>query len=101
MTGVPIASLSRFDRSRALRGPEGVGAAGDLEGRSTSVDASGADTNQCPTTGTRETDLLPCAGAHVRQVGTMTVEVPHTHVSSLVGTANLLRIVAPATNTTQ
>ncbi|HEX5937612.1 MAG TPA: hypothetical protein VFZ75_08000 [Actinomycetota bacterium] len=75
-------------------------AAGDLEGRSTSVDASGADTVQCPTTGTRETDLLPCSGAHVRQVGTMTVEVPHSHVTSLVGSANLLRIVAPATNTT-
>ena len=75
-------------------------AAGDLEGRSATVDASGADTYQCPTTGTRETDLLPCAGAHVRQVGTMTVEVPHTHAASLVGTANLLRIVASATNTT-
>jgi Tfp pilus assembly protein PilV len=75
-------------------------ASGDLEGRSTSVDASGADTYACPTTGTRETDLLPCAGSHVRQGGTVTVEVPHTHVATLVGSANLLRIVAPATNTT-
>ena len=63
-------------RDRAHRGPEG---------RSTSVDASGADTYACPTTGTRETDLLPCAGSHVRQGGTVTVEVPHTHVATLVG----------------
>lgn len=75
-------------------------AAGDLEGRSTTVDASGADTYACPTTGTRETDLLPCAAGHVRQVGTVTVEVPHSHVASAVGPANLLRIVGPATNTT-
>jgi hypothetical protein len=73
---------------------------GDLEGRSTSVDASGADTYACPTTGTRETDLLPCSSAHVRQVGTVTVQVPHSHVTGSVGAANLLRIVAPATSTT-
>jgi Tfp pilus assembly protein PilV len=73
---------------------------GDLEGRSTSVNASGADTYACPTTGARETDLLPCSSAHVRQVGTVTVEVPHSHVTSSVGAANLLRIVAPATATT-
>ena len=73
---------------------------GDLESRSTSVDASAADTYACPTTGTRETDLLPCAGAHVRQVGTVTVTVPHSHVAGSVGSANLLRIVAPATTTT-
>jgi type II secretory pathway pseudopilin PulG len=73
---------------------------GDLESRSTSVDASGADTYACPTTGARETDLLPCSGAHVRQVGLVTVEIPHSHVVGTVGSANLLRIVAPATTTT-
>jgi type II secretory pathway pseudopilin PulG len=73
---------------------------GDLEGRSASVDASAADAFACPTTGTRETDLLPCSSAHVRQVGTATVQVPHTHVTGSVGAANLLRVVAPATSTT-
>lgn len=74
-------------------------AAGDLEGRSASVDASGVDTYACPTTGTRETDLLPCASAHSRQVGIATVEVFHSHVLAPVGVANLLRVVGPATNT--
>ena len=75
-------------------------AVGDVEGRSVSVDASGADGFACPTSGIRETDLLPCAGAHVRQVGTVTVEVPHSHLLSTVGPANLIRIVGPATTTT-
>jgi Tfp pilus assembly protein PilV len=81
-------------------GLEASAQSGDLEARSTSVDASGVDTNACPTTGTRETDLLPCAAAHVRQVGTVIVQIPHSHVTSTVGAANLLRIVAPATSTT-
>jgi Tfp pilus assembly protein PilV len=75
-------------------------AAGDFEGRSASVDASGVDTYACPTTGTRETDLLPCSGAHARQVGTVTAEVLHSHVLAPVGAANLLRVVGPAINTT-
>jgi type II secretory pathway pseudopilin PulG len=75
-------------------------ASGDLEGRSTSVDASGADTAACPTTGTRETDLLPCSGAHVRQVGAVTVEVLHSRLLASVGPANLIRVVGPATNST-
>jgi Tfp pilus assembly protein PilV len=75
-------------------------AAGDLEGRSVSVDASGVDTYACPTTGVRETDLLPCSSAQARQVGTATVEVLHSHVLTPVGAANLLRVVGPATNTT-
>jgi Tfp pilus assembly protein PilV len=75
-------------------------AAGDTEGRSASVDASGVDTYACPTTGTRETDLLPCSGAHVRQVGLATVEVFHSQVLAPVGVANLLRVVGPVTNTT-
>ena len=75
-------------------------AAGDLEGRSASVDASGADTSACPTTGTRETDLLPCSSAHARQVGAATVEVLHSHVLAPVGASNLLRVVGPVTNTT-
>ena len=74
--------------------------AGDQEHRATTVDAKVADTYACPTTGTRETDLLPCAGGHIRQVGTITVAVPVTHVTPLVGSANLLRIVGPATDTT-
>jgi len=73
---------------------------GDQEARSTSIDASGSDTYACPTTGVRETDLLPCAASHVRQVGTITVSAPHTHVTPTVGAANLLRIVGPSTDTT-
>jgi type II secretory pathway pseudopilin PulG len=72
---------------------------GDQEHRSTSVDAKLADAAACPTTGVRETDLLPCAGGHIRQVGTITVGVPVTHATLLVGSANLLRIVGPATDT--
>ena len=64
---------------------------GDQEHRATSVDAKVADTYACPTTGVRETDLLPCAGGHIRQVGTTTVAVPVTHVTATVGSANLLR----------
>jgi Tfp pilus assembly protein PilV len=75
-------------------------AAGDLEGRSASVDASASDTYACPTTGARESDLLPCSGAHVKQVGTITVSVLHAQLLAALGPANLLRIVAPATNTT-
>jgi type II secretory pathway pseudopilin PulG len=75
-------------------------ASGDLEARGASVDAAGADTYDCPTTGTAETDLLPCSAGHVRQVGAITVEIPHSHVAGTVGAANLLRIVAPATDTT-
>jgi Tfp pilus assembly protein PilV len=81
-------------------GLEATTLSGDLEGRSTTVDASGVDTYACPTTGTRETDLLPCSAARVRQVGTVTVQVPHSHVTSSVGAANLLRIVPPAATTT-
>ena len=75
-------------------------ASGDLESRATSVDAKLADAAACPTTGTRETDLLPCAGGHIRQVGTVTVGIPVTHVTPTVGSANLLRIVGPGTDTT-
>jgi type II secretory pathway pseudopilin PulG len=73
---------------------------GDQESRATSVDAATADTYACPTTGVRETDLLACAAGHVRQVGTIAVSVPVTHVTSAVGSANLLRIVGPSTDTT-
>jgi hypothetical protein len=73
---------------------------GDTEGRSTSVDASGTDTYACPTTGTRETDLLLCSGAKVRQVGEVTVQVLHSQLLSSVGPANLIRIVGPSSDTT-
>jgi hypothetical protein len=73
---------------------------GDLEYRAASVDAKLADAAACPTLGTRETDVLPCAGGHIRQVGTVTVGVPVTHVTPTVGSANLLRIVGPGTDTT-
>jgi type II secretory pathway pseudopilin PulG len=75
-------------------------ASGDQEYRATSVDAAVADTYACPTTATRETDLLSCAAGHVRQVGAIAVSVPVTHVTSTVGSANLLRIVGPGTDTT-
>jgi type II secretory pathway pseudopilin PulG len=73
---------------------------GDQEHRAVSVDAKGTDTYACPTTGTRETDILPCAGGHIRQVGTITVSIPVTHVTPTVGSANLFRVVGPATDTT-
>ncbi|MCD6021763.1 MAG: Prepilin-type cleavage/methylation-like protein [Actinomycetia bacterium] len=75
-------------------------ASGDLESRATSVDAKLADAAACPTTGTRETDLLPCAGGHIRHVGTVSVGIPVTHVTPTVGSANLLRVVGPGTDTT-
>jgi type II secretory pathway pseudopilin PulG len=75
-------------------------ASGDLAGRSASVDASGADTYACPTTGARETDLLPCSGSHDRQVGAVTVEVLHSQLLSAIGPANLMRVVGPGTDTT-
>ena len=105
--GGATTNLSALTLSRVVTGGSGqqVGlranvALGDLEGRSASVDASGVDAYACPTTGVRETDLLPCSGAHVRQVGTITVEVLHAQLLAAVGPANLLRIVGPATNTT-
>jgi type II secretory pathway pseudopilin PulG len=73
---------------------------GDLESRATSVDAAAADAYACPTTGTRETDLLLCSAGHIRQVGTITVAIPVSHVTPTVGSANLLRVVGPATDTT-
>jgi Tfp pilus assembly protein PilV len=101
-TNVAALTLSRVATGG---GGEQVGlranvAAGDLEGRSASVDASGSDAFACPTTGTREADLLPCAGGHVRQVGMVTVEVLHAQLLAALGPANLLRVVAPATDTT-
>ena len=107
--GGATTNVSALTSSRVATGGGGqqVGlkadvAAGDLEGRSASVDASGSDTYACPTTGTRELDLLPCSGAHVRQVGTVTVQVLHAQLLAALGPANLLRAVAvtPATNTT-
>lgn len=74
--------------------------AGDQEHRATSVDAKGTDAWACPTTGTRETDVLACSGGHIRQVGTTTVSIPVTHVTPTVGSANLFRVVGPATDTT-
>lgn len=73
--------------------------AGEQEHRSTSVAAKGTDTYACPTTGTRETDSLSCAGGHVRAAGTTTVSIPVTHVTSSVGSANLVRIVASGVDT--
>jgi len=73
--------------------------AGEQEHRSTSVAAKGTDTDACPTTGTRDTDSLSCAGGHVRDAGTTTVSIPVTHVTSAVGAANLIRIVASGVDT--
>ncbi|MDQ4109314.1 MAG: hypothetical protein M3138_11010 [Actinomycetota bacterium] len=99
-TDVTVDTLSRVATGCCGQiGLRATVAAGDVEGRSASVDASGADTYACPTTGTRETDLLPCSSAHARQVGTATVEVLHSHVLTPVGAANLLRVVSPATDT--
>jgi Tfp pilus assembly protein PilV len=73
--------------------------AGEQEHRSTSVAAKVTDTFACPTTGTRETDSLSCAGGHVRAAGTATVSIPVTHVTPTVGAANLVRIVASGVDT--
>ena len=105
--GGATTNVSALTLSRVATGGSGqqVGlkadiAAGDLEGRSASVDASASDIYACPTTGTRESDLLPCSGAHVKQVGTITVSVLHAQLLATLGPANLLRVAAPATNTT-
>jgi hypothetical protein len=74
--------------------------AGDQEHHSASVSSAATDPYACPTTGLRETDLLPCAGGHVRQVGTTTVSIPVAHVTAMVGAANLVRIDGPAADTT-
>ncbi|MGI8616415.1 MAG: type IV pilus modification PilV family protein [Actinomycetota bacterium] len=107
IAGGTSTNVSALTLSRLATGGSGqqVGlraniAAGDLEGRSASVDATVSDAYACPTMGTRETDLLPCSGAHVRQVGTITVEVLHAQLLAALGPANLLRVVAPATGTT-
>jgi type II secretory pathway pseudopilin PulG len=73
--------------------------AGEMEGRGASVAAKGTDASACPTTGTRETDQLACAGGHVRAAGTTTVSIPVTHVTPTVGAANLLRVVASGVDT--
>jgi type II secretory pathway pseudopilin PulG len=72
---------------------------GDQEHRSATTSATAADTYACPTTGVRETDQLSCVGGHVREVGTTTVSVPVTHVTSGVGAAYLIRVVGPASDT--
>ena len=73
--------------------------AGEQEHRSASVAAKVTDTYACPTTGTRETDSLSCAGGHVRAAGTTTVSIPVTHVTAGVGAANLVRIEASGVDT--
>jgi len=100
-TNVTAMSLSRLNSDCCGEiGLRASIATGDLEARAASVDAAGADAFDCPTTGTAETDLLACAAGHVRQVGAVTVEVPHSHVTPTVGSANLLRVVGPSTDTT-
>ncbi|HUF57910.1 MAG TPA: hypothetical protein VMR89_00235 [Actinomycetota bacterium] len=104
--GGSTTNLTSHTLERVVTGPgtevglRATVASGDTEGRSTSVDASGVDTYACPTTGTRETDLLPCSGAKVRQVGEVTVQVLHSQLLSSVGPANLVRIVGPSSDTT-
>ena len=71
----------------------------EQEHGSASVAAKVTDTYACPTTGTRETDSLSCAGGHVRGAGTTTVSIPVTHVTSSVGAANLFRVVASGVDT--
>jgi Tfp pilus assembly protein PilV len=73
---------------------------GEIEARGASVAAKGTDTYACPTTGTRETDSLPCVGGRVRAAGTTTVSIPVTHVTPTVGAAHLLRVVSSGVDTT-
>jgi hypothetical protein len=72
---------------------------GEQEHRSASVASKVSDAYACPTTGTRETDSLSCAGGHVRAAGTTTVSIPVTHVTAGVGAANLVRIQASGVDT--
>jgi hypothetical protein len=72
-------------------------AAGGSASLGASTAAETTDTWPCPTSGTRETDSLPCSGGQILQGGTLTVAMPFTHVLPSLGTANLLRIQAPST----
>lgn len=67
---------------------------------SSSSAATSADTYACPPEGTPEIDALACTGARVRQAGSMTAQVPFSHVVSSLGTANAVRVDAPASYTT-
>ncbi|HET9312138.1 MAG TPA: hypothetical protein VFP41_13055, partial [Actinomycetota bacterium] len=58
---------------------------------SVTTSASAADPDACPPSGTRETDVLPCAGAEVRQMNPVTATVPFDHVTA-IGDANVVRV---------
>jgi hypothetical protein len=61
---------------------------------SATTSASAADPDACPPTGTRETDVLPCAGAEVRQINPVAASVPFDHVTA-IGDANVVRVTGP------
>jgi type II secretory pathway pseudopilin PulG len=74
--------------------------AGDIGDANAASAATAADTYPCPPEGTRETDALLCGGSRVRQTGTITAELPFTHVVDTLGNANLVRVTAPASYST-
>ena len=69
--------------------------AGEVGNANVSTAAAAADTYACPPAGTRETDALACAGAQVKQIGTVTASTPFSHVVPTLGTANVVRITQP------
>jgi type II secretory pathway pseudopilin PulG len=74
--------------------------AGDLGDANASASATSADAYACPPSGTRETDGLACAGSRIKQAGTITAAAPFTHVVAGLGSANVVRVVAPASYST-
>jgi type II secretory pathway pseudopilin PulG len=74
-------------------------ASGQVGDSAVSTTAKATDAAACPPSGTRETDSLPCAGARVRQVNTVTAVTPIDHVAS-VGDATVVRLAAPASYST-
>ena len=61
--------------------------------------AKASDTAACPPSGTRETDSLPCSGARVRQINTVTAVTPVDHAVAL-GTPTVVRLTAPGSYST-
>jgi type II secretory pathway pseudopilin PulG len=70
-------------------------ASGQTGTSSAATSASAIDADACPPSGTRETDVLPCAGAEVRQTNPVTATVPFDHVTA-IGDGQVVRVTAPA-----
>ena len=73
--------------------------AGQVGNAAVSTAAKTADASACPPTGTRENDSLPCSGARVRQINTVTAVTPVDHVVA-IGTPTVVRMTAPGSDST-